>query len=296
MSRGARPGYDGAMSELEHVFDGTRDNFRELVLGNSEKGVVLVNYWQPGAGPCLRLWQTLEPLVRAYRGRFLLVNVNTDSQKALAREQGIASVPTLKLYRGGEVRETVHGPESEARLLALLDRYVQPPPHPAVAEALRLYRGGDADAALQKLVEAVLKEPDNARLHATAVKLLLRERRYDDVEAYASVLPAEVRVQENIGVMQMHARLLKRAQLAQDEPALEQRLRDDPQDREAALDRAALALVRDDYETALALLLKLHRQDAGFDGGLPRKAMQAIFALLGEGHPLRRRFQAELLS
>ena len=284
------------MNELNYVFDGTRDNFRQLVLENSEKGVVLVNYWQPGAGPCMRLWQTLEPLARAYRGRFLLVNVNTDSQKALAREQGITSVPTLKLYQGGEVRETVHGPESETRLRALLDRYVQPPPHPAVAEALRLYRGGDADAALQKLVEAVLEEPDNARLHATAVKLLLRERRYDDVEAYAAVLPAAVRVQENIGAMQIHARLLKRAQLADEPETLDARLRDAPADPEALLDRAALALVQDDFETALALLLRLHRQDAAYDGSVARKAMQAVFALLGEQHPLRRRFQSELLS
>ena len=57
--------------------------FDALVLDNSGRGPVLVNYWAAYAGPCLKLWGVLEALANEYEGRFLLVNVNTEKQPQL---------------------------------------------------------------------------------------------------------------------------------------------------------------------------------------------------------------------
>ena len=89
------------MKKLEHVIDGTAENFQQLVIENSMRGTVLVNYWTPNAGPCFKLWQALERLSIEYNGRFLLVNVNTDTQKRLARENGITAYRQSK-YTGAE--------------------------------------------------------------------------------------------------------------------------------------------------------------------------------------------------
>ena len=91
------------MADSAFIFEATPDNFTQLVLDNSAKGPVLVNYWAPWAGPCLKLWPVLEQLARHYAGRFLLVNINTDTHKKLARDYGINSLPTLKMYRYGKV-------------------------------------------------------------------------------------------------------------------------------------------------------------------------------------------------
>ena len=100
------------MTDLKHVIDATGENFHQLVIANSAKGTVLVNYWTPNAGPCFKLWQVLESLSQDYQGRFLLVNVNTDTQKSLARENGITSVPTIKIYQRGTVVESIYGAQS----------------------------------------------------------------------------------------------------------------------------------------------------------------------------------------
>jgi thioredoxin-like negative regulator of GroEL len=47
------------MAKLNYVFDGTRDNFRQLVIENSSKGLVLADYWTPGAAPCFKLCMTI---------------------------------------------------------------------------------------------------------------------------------------------------------------------------------------------------------------------------------------------
>jgi len=284
------------MTELKHVFDGTRENFQQLVLDNSRKGLVITNYWKPGAGPCLRLWQTLEKLSQDYAGRFLLVNINTETEKILARDNGINSVPTLKLYRDGEVVDSVYSAQSEISLRQVIDKYVPPAPDTDIAEAIRLYQQGQVDAALLKLVEAGIRSPENPRLHATAIKLLLREKRYADIEAYVKVLPESVCARENIDTMHVHAKMLALAEQADTPEALDARISDAPDDVNAMLSRAAITMINDDFEGALELLLRAYRQDPSCQEALPRKAMLVIFSLLGEQHDLSRQYQKAMLE
>ncbi|VAW74572.1 hypothetical protein MNBD_GAMMA15-2025 [hydrothermal vent metagenome] len=282
------------MTELKHIFDGDRDNFSQLVLENSRKGLILVNYWAPGAGPCMRLWQTLEKLSQDYAGRFLLVNINTDSQKALALDNGITSVPTLKLYRDGDVVESVYSAQSEGSLRQVIDKYVPPAPNTEVGEAILLYQQGKVEAALLKLVEAGIRMPDNPQVHSTAIKLLLREKRYADIEAYVKVLPGSIRAQDNISALVVHSKMLALAEQADSPGQLDTRIETVPGDTDALLNRAALAMVSDDYATSLELLLRAYRLDPSCHEGLPRKAMRVIFDLLGEQHEMTRQYKKSL--
>lgn len=75
------------MTLSRFVFDVTADNFRTLVLQNSDRGPVLVNYWSPRAGPCFVLMPRLVRLCTEYNGRFLLAMLNTDELGPLARER-----------------------------------------------------------------------------------------------------------------------------------------------------------------------------------------------------------------
>ena len=286
--------YDEIMNALNHVFDGTRGNFRQLVLENSQKGAVLVNYWAPNAGPCFRLWQVLERLSQEYRGRFLLVNVNTETQTPLVRENGITSVPTLKLYHQGEIVESIYGAQSESALRNVINKYVPPAQDTAIAQAIRTYQSGQVDDALQLLVQAGTREPGNAQLHATALKLLLREKRYADIESYVSVLPDEIKARPDIGTLRVHAKMLHLAQQAPDAAQLDNRLKTTPDDMDAALSRAAVAMLQDDHETALTLLLHVLRKDRHYDDELPHKAMLVIFSLLGEKHELTKTFRMSM--
>lgn len=278
------------MPSLQHVFDGTRENFQQLVLGNSHKGAVLVNYWAPNAGPCLRLWQALEELSQEYHGRFLLVNINTESQNRLARDNGINSVPTIKIYRNAEVVESVYGAESQTALRKIINRHVPAAQDAILAEAIRTYQSGDADGALQILAQACMRQPDNLKLHTMAIKLLLREQRYDDIERYVSVLGDQLKSQAEIDNLRAHAKLLRLAQQAPPVEQLEEELNRKPADIEIRMSRAAIALVQDDYELALQHLLQARKQNPDFDEQLPRRAMQAIFTLLGGRHELVRKY------
>lgn len=59
----------------------------------------------------------------ACQGCFLLVNVNTEAQKALVREHGIISLPTVKLYHQGVVVDSIYSVQSDTGLRIVIDRY-----------------------------------------------------------------------------------------------------------------------------------------------------------------------------
>jgi len=284
------------MQKLDYVFDATSDNFQQLVIDNSRRGLVLANYWTPNAGPCFKLWQALEALSREFQGRFLLVNINTETQKRLARDNGITSVPTLKFYRNGQVVESVYGAHSEGSLRATIEQHLPPLRNPEVLRALKAYQDGHGEEALKILVNAAIRDPDNAEVHGTAVKLLLREGRYADIEDYVAHLPEALQDRSDIDTVRTHARLL---QLAADAPAAEQLdslLEKNPADREAALQRIALALTRDEYQTAFDLLMNQLGAAAPSERAFLHKLMLTLFSVLGEDSELTRDFRKQYLD
>jgi len=282
------------MNRLDHVLDGNADNFHQLVIQNSDRGTVLVNYWTPNAGPCFKLWQVLERLSNEYRGRFLLVNVNTETQKRLARENGITSVPTIKIYHQRQVVESVYGAQSEVSLRTIIDNHVPPAQDTDIARAIRSYQAGDTDAALATLVEASQQSPDDSKPHATAIKLLLREKRFADVDTWYSALPERLRRQPEISHLQVHARMLHLAELAEPANQLEQQLEQNPGNMPALMSVAALEIVADRLESALEYLLIALQTDREHEDELPRRAMLAIFTLLGDRHEITVAYQKRL--
>ncbi|MES9927211.1 MAG: thioredoxin domain-containing protein, partial [Candidatus Thiodiazotropha sp. 6PDIVS] len=63
------------MTESAYILEGSRENFDRLVLENSKRGLVVVDFWAPWAGPSLRQQEILSDLAKNYDGRFLLVTV-----------------------------------------------------------------------------------------------------------------------------------------------------------------------------------------------------------------------------
>lgn len=96
------------------------ENFQSLVIENSNKGPVLVNFWSKKASPCLRQYPILDKLVHKFDGRLLLINVDTESDYKISKQYSIISVPTLKLFRDEKIVETMHGYQPETDLNRVL--------------------------------------------------------------------------------------------------------------------------------------------------------------------------------
>ena len=89
--------------------------FKSEVL--EHKGVVLVDFFATWCGPCKALTPIVDKVSEEMSGKVKIVKVDIDENSALATEYRVMSVPTMKLFKDGEVVETLVGlrPESELR-------------------------------------------------------------------------------------------------------------------------------------------------------------------------------------
>src|SRR4030066_1183767 len=181
------------MANSPYVFDASADNFGRLVLENSAKGPVLVNYWSPKAGPCLMLMPRLVRLASEFGGRFLLVMLNTDELSQLARSHGVVSLPTIKVYRHGKVVDTLHGAESEGALRDFIRKQLSGTTDTLLLNALRTHAQGDTASAVRLAADAALADPENTRIPLDLAKLLVLQGRSAPADDLLQALPAEVR-------------------------------------------------------------------------------------------------------
>lgn len=272
------------------VFDANAANFGELILGNSRRGLVLAHFWSPRAGPCMLLMPRLVRLAAEFSGRFLLVMVNTDELGRQARSLGVTSVPTVKFFLHGETVHTIHGAESEAVFRTALHRFLGDPRDAPRQAALALHEKGDTEAAIAMLARLAVENPDDLAVAADLAKLLTLAGRPDEALALLAALPPPARAQPGIAPLLVHLELIAAAQA---EPPATRIEEGDPA---RLLTRAARALFDDDMAGAMELLLELAAQAPAFRDDIGRRALLALFAMLGAEHDLTRRFRARLAT
>jgi len=283
------------MANSPYVFDASADNFPRLVLENSAKGPVLVNYWSPKAGPCMMLMPRLVRLAGEFGGRFLLVMLNTDEYGQLARGHGVVSLPTIKVYRHGKVVDTLHGAESESVLRDFIRKQLADSTDTLLLRALSTHAQGDTASAVRLAAEAALADPQNTRIPLDLAKLLVLQGRYAQADDLLQALPAEAREEmPELRKLAAHVSILRAARDAPPLTELEQAIAANPDNLEARYQLSAVQLVANDYDAAMQQLLEVARRDRGFRHDAGHAGLQALFELLGEDDERVIRYRALL--
>lgn len=81
---------------------------------------VLVDFWAPWCGPCRAIGPIVSELSNEYAGKLKVVKVNTDESQRVAQNFRIMSIPTLMVFKGGKVVNTVVGAVPKAKIVAAL--------------------------------------------------------------------------------------------------------------------------------------------------------------------------------
>lgn len=97
----------------------TDDSFDTEVL--KAQGPVLVDYWAEWCGPCKMIGPVLEEIASEYAGKIKIAKLNIDENPATPPKYGIRGIPTLMLFKNGNVEATKVGALSKSQLSAFID-------------------------------------------------------------------------------------------------------------------------------------------------------------------------------
>lgn len=103
----------------ENIVHVTDDSFDEEIIKSGQP--VLVDYWAEWCGPCKMIAPILEEIATEYSGKLKVAKLNIDENPATPPKFGIRGIPTLMLFKGGNVEATKVGAVSKSQLTAFLD-------------------------------------------------------------------------------------------------------------------------------------------------------------------------------
>lgn len=106
----------------EKIANLTTQSFKTTV--NSSSTPVLVDFWAPWCGPCKAIAPILEELATELDGKLKIAKVNIDDNDAVAAEFGVRAIPTMILFKGGQVAETLVGMMPKAALKAKIANHL----------------------------------------------------------------------------------------------------------------------------------------------------------------------------
>nr|CAA6802838.1 MAG: FIG000875: Thioredoxin domain-containing protein EC-YbbN [uncultured Thiotrichaceae bacterium] len=285
------------MSDSPFIFEADAQSFAQ-VLQHSHQVPVLVDFWADWCEPCKMLMPVLAKLADEYQGGFILVKVNSDENQELAAQFGVRSLPTIKLFKGGEAVDEFTGVLPEEKIRSFINKHRTRQTEPYRQQALEMQQAGDLDGAVDLMAQVIQHEPDFYEASLELAGMLVTQGRIDDADALVQTVPDTDEFAPQVKQLQTDIKMarLKEAASGEDTSELEQKLADNPDDLATMLELAKVRLAQGNSEEALELYLTVMKKDPAFEEGAGRQGLIDTFELLGNANPLVKTYRGKMFS
>jgi len=279
----------------DYIVNIDANNAAALLIDESHKRPVLVDFWADWCAPCKVLMPLLEKIATEYQGAFLLAKVNADQQPGIVQQLGVRNLPTVMVIQGGQPVDGFAGAQSETFVRKMLEKYLPKPWDGLLQLGLQAMEQGEFQEALMPLRQAWTdskKRPDITLAYAHA---LIESMRLDEAETVLD----EIRLADrDAGYEQLRAQVeIKREAAKSPEiEALEQRLAANPDDLDVRYQLGVQFTNNRQFREGLEHLITILRKDLGHGNGATKRMLLDTIASLGKGDPLAVEYQRKLYS
>lgn len=268
---------------MGYAIEINQDNFESEVIAKSFETLVILDFFATWCGPCQMIKPILEKLTEEYN--FILAKVDVDSNAELASKYGIEGVPDVRIVTKGEVRPGFVGAIAEPQLRQMLEEFnIKSELKTGLSAIDDATNAGDLRQAKHLFDLLFEKYPNHPELTIKAAQFLISVNEIDGAKKILSTIEADNR--------EFYSKAKALEKIIEFKRAVK-----DPGDSE--LDQlyaqACHHILQEEYEPGLSLFLKIIGISRKYREDGARKAMIAVFDLLGEEHPLIPKYRKELM-
>lgn len=278
----------------QHIIDVTEASFMQEVLDGSQHQPVLVDFWATWCEPCKSLIPILENLAQSYAGAFILAKIDIDQQQALANQFNVRSVPTVKLFKNGEVVDEFSGVLSELQIKEILDKHIEKKSDFLMKQALIEYERGNKEESLTQMGNVIQGDKSNENNIVLYARVLLKEGHNKEASQWLDSLSPAMKNTDDVLTLFTQLEFIDILETAPDIETLETRIKQTPKDSEAHLQLSAHYIFQGKMEQAMEQLLAIVTSDRAYNDDAGRTGLLKLFNLLGSGHPLVAKYRRKL--
>ena len=278
-----------------NIVEVTQANAQQVLIDESQKRPVVVDFWADWCEPCKTLMPILEKLAAEYDGQFLLAKLNADDLQPIASQFGVRSLPTVIIIDKGQPVDGFTGAQTEVQVREFLQKHLPAAWESLIQQANQLMQDQDFNGALTLLLQAYQESGQKASVAVGLAQVYIFMNRCDDAEA---LLDTVKMVDQDAAYEQARAQLeLKREAASSPElVALEADFAADPNNTTTAYLLAIQYSQHQKIRESLEILLSILRKDLAAEEGNVKKTYMEIITSLGKGDPLAVEYQRKVYT
>ena len=269
------------MTDSAATTEATAKNFASAVIEKSRETPVLVDFWADWCAPCRMLMPVLAALATEYSGKIQLVKVNTDKEPQLATEYGVRSLPTVKLFKAGQVVDEFMGVLPERAVREFIERYLDRPADHQIRVAVELSATGQHDEAIKLLAAALAEDPKYDKTRLALAEEQIEVGSLADARQTLNEASNQVRFDAPFKSLIARLELAEIANSDVDRATLEKRISSNPDDLASREQLGAICFTAGENDAAMEQWLEIVRRGQGDIKDNGRENLIRSFEVLG---------------
>ena len=269
------------MTDSTVTTEATAKNFASAVIEKSRETLVLVDFWADWCAPCRMLMPVLAALATEYSGKIQLVKVNTDKEPQLATEYGVRSLPTVKLFKAGQVVDEFMGVLPERAVREYIERNLDRPADHQIRAAVELSATGQHDEAIKLLAAALVEDPKYDKTRLALAEEQIEVGSLADARQTLNEASNQVRFDAPFKSLIARLELAEIANSDVDRATLEKRISSNPDDLASREQLGAICFAAGENDAAMEQWLEIVRRGQGDIKNNGREHLIRSFEVLG---------------